>query len=192
MPMLQNRRPEDYECCADALWLLRRPAGILGVGSMCRRPVAGPEGVVAVIAHLHQILPAGIRLHAFGVKGSALPNLAQFGDRVASIDSQAYGVAARRDALRRNIAKSDRLVAAHLECWIALHHATLAKPPRSLEVPLSRREKPPADRWDAAIRRARAEIRALIETGDLEHDEITDAWVESWAADIHTRSRPRA
>ena len=29
-----------------------------------------------------------------------------------------------------------------------------------------------------------AEIRALIESGDLEHDEVTEAWVEQWAADL--------
>ncbi|XHS01234.1 hypothetical protein ACFB49_28360 [Sphingomonas sp. DBB INV C78] len=30
-----------------------------------------------------------------------------------------------------------------------------------------------------------AQIRDLIESGDLDHHEITDAWIEQWAADIY-------
>lgn len=39
--------------------------------------------------------------------------------------------------------------------------------------------------WERAIAQARAEIRALIESGDLDHDEITTGWIETWAAEIY-------
>ncbi len=153
---------------------------------MCRREIAGPEGIIAVIEHLDHILPAGVTLHAFGVKGSALPYLAPFSGRIASIDSQAYGIAARRDAYRRRISKSDALVAEHMERWTHPQLVRLTEPPRRLRHQAVRScSSFPANAWEAAIRHARAEIRDLIESGDLDHDEITDAWIEQWAADIY-------
>jgi hypothetical protein len=186
MPVIQGRRPVDYERCVEALWRSIRPGTVLGVGSMCRREIAGREGLVAVIDHLDRILPAGVTLHAFGVKGAALPYLAAFATRIASIDSQAYGVAARQDAYRRRVPKSDALVAEHLERWTRRQLLRLTEPARRLTREAA--TSPPnslADAWEAAIRQARAEIRDLIENGDLDHDEITDAWIEQWAADIY-------
>src|SRR3546814_10429556 len=69
MPVIQGRLPEDYERCIDALWGMMKPGAIIGVGSMCRREIDGPEGLIAVIDHLDRVLPKGVRLHAFGVKG---------------------------------------------------------------------------------------------------------------------------
>lgn len=186
MPVIQGRSPTDYERCVDALGGLLRPTGILGVGSMCRRDIHGPEGLIAVIDHLDRILPAGIRLHAFGVKGTALPFLLPYSHRIASIDSQAYGIGARRAALRRGIAKTDALVADHLQQWVGAQRARLAQ--RPLQLPQTRPgppDPPPADPWVAAIAQARAEIRDLIETGELDHDELTAPWIEQWAADIY-------
>src|SRR3546814_7788389 len=57
MPVVQGRWPQDYERCADALSLTIDRAPLIGVGSMCRRPIHGPEGLVAVVDHLDQILP---------------------------------------------------------------------------------------------------------------------------------------
>jgi hypothetical protein len=185
MPVIQGRRPDDYERCADALAWSLLPGTVIGVGSMCRREIAGPEGLVAVIAHLDRILPPGIRLHAFGVKGSALPYLKPHFDRIASIDSQAYGIAARRDALVRGVPKTDALVADHLERWGRRQLIRLTEPAR-ISPPIYRR--PPAaagtSAWDDTIAVARAEIRALIEAGDLDHDALTEGWVEQWAADL--------
>jgi hypothetical protein len=185
MPVLQGRRPEDYERCADALSCLIRPGSVVGVGSMCRRAVAGHEGLVAVVEHLDRVLPTGIRLHAFGVKGSALPYLKPFERRIASIDSQAYGIAARRDAHLRRVPKTDALVAAHMEAWVLRQHQCLSVP---RHLPMSAlnvlEERMAAGPWEAAIGRARSEIRGLIESGDLDHGEITDAWIENWAAEL--------
>jgi hypothetical protein len=133
MPVLQGRSPCDYEHCADALWRSLVPGRVLGIGSMCRRPTAGADGIIAVVEHLDRILPAGVHLHLFGVKGSALPYLKPFDHRITSVDSQAYGIAARQDALRRGVRKTEHLVAAHLERWTRDQLRRLAGSPRHLQ-----------------------------------------------------------
>jgi len=186
MPVIQGRRPEDYERCAEALWLSLRPGSVLGVGSMCRRPVAGPEGLVAVVEHLDRTLPASVTLHLFGVKGAALPYLKPFATRVTSIDSQAYGVASRRDAWRRQVPKTDELVAEHMERWVRAQFRRLREPARHLQPdPSPSARASPDDPWELAITQARTQVRDLIESGDLAHDEITTGWIEQWAADIY-------
>ncbi|SDA36002.1 hypothetical protein [Sphingomonas sp. NFR15] len=186
MPVIQGRLPEDYGRCVDALRTAMKPGALIGVGSMCRRPVHGPEGLIAVIDHLDQILPVGVRLHVFGAKGEVLPYLLPFSHRVASIDSQAYGVGARRSARKAGVSKTDRFVAQHLEDWVGAQHDRLSRRPRRLpSIAHPSIDVTPSDPWEAAIAQARAEIRALIESGDLDHDELTFPWIEQWAADIY-------
>lgn len=128
MPILQGRTPADYVRCAlelaakidqvhrctchldadscTAEWH-RAGAGLpdlVGVGSVCRRQLNGPDGLLAVLEALHEVLPANVRLHLFGVKGAALRHLVRFGDRIASIDSMAWDTAARHDANHRRAA----------------------------------------------------------------------------------------
>lgn len=156
---------------------------------MCRRDIHGPEGLIAVIDHLDRVLPAGIRLHAFGVKGTALPFLLPYRHRVASIDSQAYGVGARRAALRGGTSKTDAFVANHLEQWVDAQRARLKEGPRQLpQIRPAHLSPLLVDPWEAAIAQARAEIRDLIEAGELDHDELTAPWIEQWAADIYRDS----
>lgn len=193
MAVLQGRSPSDYERCADALAWSIVPGRTIGVGSMCRRDVRGDHGLVAVVEHLDRILPTGVRLHCSGVKGSALPYLRPFAERIASIDSQAYGITARRDALRRGISKTDALVAEHMTRWLLRQRRAACEPSRLL--PPATRPTPtlPArDPWEAAIAAAREEICALIETGDLDHDELTECWVEQWAAGLYADRRQAA
>lgn len=186
LPVIQGRAPADYERCADGISDCIQSRRLIGVGSMCRREVHGPQGLVAVVDHLDRLLPPRIRLHLFGVKGSAIPFLLPFRHRIASLDSQAYGVTARRDAYRRGAVKTDGLVAVHLEHWLRVQHRRRREPPRNLPIQIERAPAlEPSDRWEAAIARARQEIRELIETGDLEHNEITLPWVEQWASDIY-------
>src|SRR3546814_14006534 len=64
-------------------------------------------------------------LHGFGVKGTALSHLKGIEHRIASIDSQAYGQAARHDAFARGVAKTDTLVAQHMQAWTASQFARL-------------------------------------------------------------------
>jgi len=187
MPVLQGRTPDDYVRCLEAIEGMIMPGTVVGIGSMCRRPIHGSEGLVAVVERLSRVLPVGVKAHAFGVKGDALPYLTPFSRWIASIDSQAFGVAARRDAIQRGVVKTDRLVAAHMERWYRRQCG------RALAAPITMPEAadhgarpvPNDDPWERAIADARAQIRELIESGDLDHDEITASWVETWAADLY-------
>jgi hypothetical protein len=186
MAVLQGRAPSDYERCADALAWSMIPGAVVGVGSMCRRHVHGPEGLIAVIEHLDRILPQGVMLHGFGVKGTALSYLKGLEHRLASIDSQAYGISARRDALKRGLAKTDALVADHLETWATTQRCRVVSPrrPAQSEFTFDRPAASHTDRWKASIAMAREQIRLLIEAGELDHDEVTAGWVQEWAGDI--------
>ena len=179
MPVLQGRSPSDYERVADALAWSMTPGRTIGVGSMCRREVRGPEGLIAAVEHLDRILPVGVRLHCFGVKGTTLPFLRPFERRIASIDSQAYGISARHDALRRGVSKTDELVAQHMTRWFLRQRRAASAPSRQLPPAHRPRPKLPSrDPWEAAIANARDQIGALIETGDLDHEELIECWVE--------------
>ncbi|MFT5686456.1 MAG: hypothetical protein ACI8RZ_007412 [Myxococcota bacterium] len=97
MPVLQGRLPEDYLRSADAVadvlggdW----PA-LVGVGSVCRRNIHGAEGLLTVLAALHDHLPDGVKLHLFGVKGGSIPYLLPIASRIGSIDSMAWDFDAR-------------------------------------------------------------------------------------------------
>lgn len=91
MPVLQGWLPEHYERCARLHGFTEWPA-LVGLGSVCRRNVAGPDGIAAILERLDHILPAHVRIHGFGCKGAGLLAHA----RLASIDSMAwdYGVRA--------------------------------------------------------------------------------------------------
>lgn len=183
MPVLQGRSPQDYLRSLDGIAGLLRPGVVIGVGSMCRRPVHGPEGLLAVVSMLDRTLPADIRLHLFGVKGTALGHLVPLSARVASIDSAAYGIAARREAYENGHSKSDLFVADHMERWATTqaerletgigafqHHLPLAAPPCR------------TSGWEAALAEAREEIRQLIAEGEIGADQIVETWVAEWAA----------
>ncbi|EQB05100.1 DUF7221 family queuine tRNA-ribosyltransferase-like protein [Sphingobium baderi] len=186
MPVIQGRLPSDYERCADAMPAIIERAGLIGVGSMCRRAIHGPEGMIAVVDHLDRVLPPRLRLHLFGVKGQALPYLIPFSHRVASIDSQAYGVAARAAARRQGRSKSDLMVADCMEHWVRVQRDRLRQRPRRLTQPSPAVEPSgPRDPWACAMAEARRQMRELIESGDLDHDETTIGWIEQWAADLY-------
>lgn len=119
MPILQGRLPEDYAWSAKALakeinqhhecscpyggdceaeWH-REHAGLpalVGLGSVCRRNVHGPDGLLAVLEALDKVLAPHVRLHLFGVKGDALNHIDRYKHRVHSIDSMAWDEAAKR------------------------------------------------------------------------------------------------
>lgn len=121
MPVLQGWRPQDYVRCAEAIAELidrehpcRCPSGdedcdaewhrgsdaglpdLVGVGSVCRRRVGGPDGVLALVDALDRVLPERVKLHLFGVKSAAVVALADH-PRILSVDSMAWDYAARRE-----------------------------------------------------------------------------------------------
>lgn len=142
LPILQGRTPDDYvasaEALADVLDRTHRctcPTGdpddcpaswhretgglpaLVGVGSVCRRPLHGPEGLLAVLDALHAALPEHTRLHLFGVKTAALAHLGAWGDRVESVDSVAWDRAARWEALKGGLSNDLAHRAAVLRRW---------------------------------------------------------------------------
>lgn len=99
MPVLQGWRPADYLRCAESMGDL---PPLVGVGSVCRRSLAGSDGLLAVLGMLDAALPCHVKLHLFGVKGAAISALAGH-PRIASVDSMAWDFAARREKAKRGL-----------------------------------------------------------------------------------------
>lgn len=93
MPVLQGWAVDDYLCSVD---LLKDPPSLVGVGSVCRRDLHGPDGLISILAALDRVLPKHVALHLFGVKGTAIPLLLGH-PRIASVDSMAWDAACRRE-----------------------------------------------------------------------------------------------
>lgn len=94
VPVLQGWGTDHYLWCLDHMPLVRWPS-FVGVGSMCRRHLHGPHGILAIVDALDRVLPPHVRLHLFGVKGEALAYLGGH-PRIESVDSMAWDMAARR------------------------------------------------------------------------------------------------
>lgn len=107
VPVLQGWEPDDYLRSLELMlqtWRRWEPwlaaPALIGVGSVCRRHLNDRKhGLFAVLGALEGRLPAGSRLHLFGVKGDALARLRKL-RWVASADSMAYDDGARRAAYR--------------------------------------------------------------------------------------------
>lgn len=125
MPVLQGRTVEDYVWHVRQLGARLDGAALVGVGSMCRRHVAGPDGLLAVVDALDRVLPPGVRLHLFGVKSSGLAALAAH-HRVASVDSMAWDSGARYANKFASRTMSVRTVA--MRAWHGAQVSAVASP----------------------------------------------------------------
>lgn len=135
MPVLQGWQPNDYLRCADLIDRFSSLPNLVGIGSVCRRHLGGQDGVVSVVDRLDAVLPVHVRFHLFGVKGAVAVALRGH-HRIASIDSQAWDAAARREAtkLRGKVEgfsadvafRSKHLRAFHRD----LHQGVISAPPR--------------------------------------------------------------
>lgn len=126
IPTLQGRTVADYLRCARELAKVCRDGRLpvlVGVGSVCRRELHGPEGLLTILAVLHRELPAGVRLHLFGVKGSLLGHLERFGDRIASVDSMAWDDRARHDAHAKGVSNTVERRSGFMREWYERNHA---------------------------------------------------------------------
>jgi hypothetical protein len=95
LPVLQGWSLAEYLRCADqyaaaGVDLTREP--LVGLGSVCRRQATAEVADIAA-----KLAATGIRLHGFGVKRDGLR---RHGRHLASADSMAWSVAARRRRLR--------------------------------------------------------------------------------------------
>lgn len=95
VPILQGSGISTYLWCVENFPIIEWPE-LVGVGSMCRRHIHGPNGILSVIDVLDQVLPPHVRLHLFGVKGKALETIGNH-PRLHSVDSMAWDFAARRE-----------------------------------------------------------------------------------------------
>ncbi len=130
MPVLQGWQPDDYLRCADLIGDL--PA-LVGLGSVCRRHMHGPDGLYSIINRLDRDLPRHVRLHLFGVKGDAVMALRGH-PRIGSIDSMAWDYEARRT-------KPDRFTLDwRLKClrgWYGRHEKMLGLPAWSFQLDMA-------------------------------------------------------
>lgn len=97
LKVLQGHYPDEYARCAEAMGI-EEGTQLVGIGSVCRRHMHGEAGVLAIVRELDKLLPRGVALHFFGLKGSGplAALLAEFPHRVGSTDSMAYDFAVRR------------------------------------------------------------------------------------------------
>lgn len=127
MPVLQGWRPEDYLLSAELAPVAQWPE-LVGIGSICRRAVRGPAGLLEIVDRLDRALPRHVRFHLFGVKGPGIAALRGH-DRIASVDSQAWDMAVRHAVpVGRTMA---RRIAA-METWYRAQTAVAAQPHRSV------------------------------------------------------------
>lgn len=113
--VLQGWKPSDYTQGPiyeqDYNW-----PELVGVGSVCRRSLTGPDGLLSVIAALDKVLPPHTKLHLFGVKGAALARLAGH-PRFGSMDSMAWSFRARMHAREKKVSCNGDLRAAFMLDW---------------------------------------------------------------------------
>lgn len=127
MPVLQGWEARDY-CQGPIFDPGYRWPGLVGVGSVCRRAMGGSSGVLAIMAALDRAVPQGVRFHLFGVKSQAMRRIAEaWPARVASVDSMAWNVAARWDAIHAGRKCDGDFRALKLGEWYAKQTAETAQ-----------------------------------------------------------------
>jgi hypothetical protein len=184
MPVLQGRTPDDYARCLDRMSTCIDDSTLIGIGSVCRRPTHGPNGILAIIDRLDDELGAKpTRWHMFGVKSDAAAALRDH-PRIASFDSQAYGVHARKRALRDGHSKTNVFLAAVMREWYTTQRAMLDAPPEAQaprQTHLTWPNQPASDWIERRVARAREEIRELVERGEIDDNWLTDERALAWA-----------
>lgn len=129
--VLQGWEPRDYTQGPAFAPGFAWPA-LVGVGSVCRRHVKGPSGLLAVIDALDRAIPRHVQFHLFGVKSSALPELlSRWPGRLGSVDSMAWNMAARWDAVHAGEVCNNEFRAARMRAWY-LKQTAAAVPPSQL------------------------------------------------------------
>jgi hypothetical protein len=137
--VLQGWTPDDYHRSWEMLPLGCAPL-LVGVGSVCARPVHGRAGLMAVVHRLDRVLPPGVRLHLFGVKSTgirAIVSEAALDGRVRSVDSMAWDFTARvRYRTGRTMARRVSVMRAWHDRQVALAAGAAAAAQTSLLDPV--------------------------------------------------------
>jgi hypothetical protein len=174
-PVLQGWRPDDYLRCLDRMtFALDHP--LIGVGSMCRRHVGGETGILRVVDALDRALGScPSRLHLFGLKGQGMAAVRGH-PRIASVDSQAWGVTARQQAHRERRSKTDFYLAAAMQDWYQRQIRQLQAPGFAFNPPAADAEIEPhasLGAIEARIADAAEQLRRLHETGELDWSDVS-------------------
>jgi len=174
VPVIQGWHPDHYMRCLERMpWARDFP--LVGIGSMCRRHLHGEHRILHVLDVLDRAFSGcATRLHLFGLKSQAIAVAAQH-PRVASSDSQAYGVAARQDARKTRTSKTDAVLAQVMSRWYRRQIASIAQPPtlppRS-NWPVHRKTSQP-NPIEARIAATREHLRCLHEEGEIEWTDLS-------------------
>jgi hypothetical protein len=109
MPILQGWKPRHY---LESLELTHNSMGglpsMVGLGSVCGRPLHGPDGFEAILEALDKEMPPGTQLHLFGVKGAILKRFRGH-PRIGSMDSIAWDFRARKLVNERRAVQEESL-----------------------------------------------------------------------------------
>lgn len=92
IPVLQGWELDDYLVCEQMYYdfgIDLKSYDLVGVGTVCRR-----QGTIEAANILRRLKADGLKLHAFGLKGTGIPNVAPFLD---SSDSMAWSYDAYRN-----------------------------------------------------------------------------------------------
>jgi hypothetical protein len=108
-------------------WLA--PPALMGLGSTCRRDLHHPKhGLFAILDGLDGRLPAGLKLHCFGVKGTALERVKMY-PFVVGTDSMAFDVTARRNAFAAGISNTMEHRSTVMTTWMQAAEARMRPQP---------------------------------------------------------------
>ncbi len=129
VPVLQGYEVDDYKRSADLLqqawepWEKQYGCALIGLGSVCRRHLHDKRhGVLAILRGIEDLVPAGAKLHLFGVKGTALQILSEH-PLVVSADSMSYDFQARMSAAKSGTSNSMGERIHHMHEWMGRHRA---------------------------------------------------------------------
>jgi hypothetical protein len=149
VPVAQGFFAEEYAHCAEQLGIGPGTA-LVGIGSVCRRHLHGPDGVIAIMEALDDVLPHGTRVHLYGLKGNSLAALARFAHRIESTDSMAYDMAVRRSTPvgRTQYMRAVAMVEWHAREMQRLHQGPRNDPPALL---VTRRDRSPVEVASEAV-----------------------------------------
>jgi hypothetical protein len=174
-PVLQGWHPDDYLRCLDRMkFALDHP--LIGVGSICRRHVGGASGILRVVDALDRALGCEpVVLHLFGLKGQGMAAVRGH-PRIASVDSQAWGIAGRRKARREQRSKTDRFLAATMKGWYERQSSLLQAPGFQFNpppVPAHIEDHAPDCPIEDRIADAAEHLRRLLESGEIEWTDLS-------------------
>ena len=174
VPVLQGWHPHHYLRCLERMpWVLDCP--LVSIGSMCRRHVHGEHGILHVLELLDRAFSgSNAKWHLFGLKSQAIAYAAQH-PRVASTDSQAYGVAARQNARKARTSKTDAVVASAMTRWHAQQLAAIStRPPLpSMTDWTAATAKEPRTHIEERIAEAMEHLRELHENGEIDWTDVS-------------------